>query len=277
MGFGFASLIASPIIANLIPLIGISNTFFLLGTVYFLIMIFSASYLSKPPQSFTDEFAIKTSSKKKIDIAQLTASEALKTKRFYYLWLMLFINITCGIAIISVASPMAQEIAGLSAVAAATMVGVMGLFNGGGRIGWASLSDKIGRPNTYIAFFLIQIVAFALLPQAKNPITFQALVLVILTCYGGGFASIPAYIGDMFGTKQLAAIHGFILTAWAAAGVTGPMIVSYIRSTTNAYDKTLYIFVGFFTLALITSILAKMEMSRLKNNPSQKYWWDETK
>ena len=272
MGFGFASLIASPIIANLIPVIGIANTFSLLGIVYIVIMLCSASYLTLPPKEWADKHKAKIARKTTQEILPLTANEAIKTRKFYYLWLMLFINITCGIAIISVASPMAQEIAGLSPVAAATMVGIMGLFNGAGRIGWASLSDKIGRPNTYIAFYIIQIFAFALLPLAQNPVTFQILVLLILTCYGGGFASIPAYISDMFGTKQLAAIHGYILTAWAAAGIVGPMLVSYVRSTTNAYDKTLYIFVGFFVTALITSLLAKIEMRQIL---VKKYWWDK--
>jgi len=272
MGFGFASLIASPIIANLIPSIGIANTFTMLGVVYLAIMIFSASYLTLPPKDWAEKHKAKITKNTAPEIIPLTANEAIKTRKFYYLWLMLFINITCGIAIISVASPMAQEIAGLTTVSAATMVGIMGLFNGAGRIGWATLSDKIGRPNTYIAFFVIQIFAFAMLPQAKNPITFQMLVLLILTCYGGGFASIPAYISDMFGTKQLAAIHGYILTAWAAAGIVGPMIVSYVRSTTNAYDKTLYIFVGFFVIALITSILAKIEM---KQEHVKRFWWDK--
>ena len=272
MGFGFASLIASPIIANLIPVIGIANTFSLLGIVYIVIMLCSASYLTLPPKEWADKHKAKIARKTTQEIVPLTANEAIKTRKFYYLWLMLFINITCGIAIISVASPMAQEIAGLSPVAAATMVGIMGLFNGAGRIGWASLSDKIGRPNTYIAFYIIQIFAFALLPLAQNPVTFQILVLLILTCYGGGFASIPAYISDMFGTKQLAAIHGYILTAWAAAGIVGPMLVSYVRSTTNAYDKTLYIFVGFFVTALITSLLAKIEMRQIL---VKKYWWDK--
>lgn len=272
MGFGFASLIASPIIANLIPVIGIANTFSLLGIVYIVIMLCSASYLTLPPKEWADKHKAKIARKTTQEILPLTANEAIKTRKFYYLWLMLFINITCGIAIISVASPMAQEIAGLSPVAAATMVGIMGLFNGAGRIGWASLSDKIGRPNTYIAFYIIQIFAFALLPLAQNPVTFQILVLLILTCYGGGFASIPAYISDMFGTKQLAAIHGYILTAWAAAGIVGPMLVSYVRSTTNAYDKTLYIFVGFFVIALITSLLAKIEMRQIL---VKKYWWDK--
>ncbi len=122
------------------------------------------------------------------DLSQLTANEAVKTKRFWYLWLMLFINVTCGIAILSVASPMAQEIAGLSVTAAATMVGLMGLFNGAGRIGWASISDLIGRPNVYTAFFIIQIAAFILLPTLTHALLFQVALFLIMTCYGGGFA-----------------------------------------------------------------------------------------
>src|SRR5699024_8467905 len=115
--------------------------------------------------------------------------------------------------LLAVASPMAQEITGMSAVTAATVVGVMGLFNGAGRIGWASLSDYIGRPNVYTAFFVIQIAAYFLLPISTNAIIFMILLYAIMTCYGGGFASVPAYIGDIFGTKQLGAIHGYILTA----------------------------------------------------------------
>ena len=263
MGFGFASLIASPIIARLILIIGIPNTFFSLGITYFSIMMLSASYLSPPPEGWLPAGFKNKVGEKKSNTVQLTANEAVKTKRFYYLWLMLFINITCGIAIISVASPMAQEIAKLSPLAAATMVGFMGLFNGSGRIGWASLSDYIGRPKTYILFFIIQIIAFSLLPRANSPIVFQLLIFVILTCYGGGFASIPAYIGDFFGTKQLAAIHGYILTAWAAAGYIGPTLVTWIKESTNSYEKTLYVFVGGFIVALITAILAKLEADKI--------------
>ncbi len=268
MGFGFASLIAGPVIARLIQAIGISNTFYSMGLTYLCIMLSSALYLAPPTAGWLPSAYKKQidEGKKKIktDLEQLTANEAVRTPRFYFLWLMLFINITCGIAIISVASPMAQEIAGLSTLSAATMVGIMGLFNGAGRIGWASFSDYIGRPLTYTLFFVIQIIAFFLLPQAKNPIVFQALVFIILTCYGGGFASIPAYIGDMFGTKQLAAIHGYILTAWAAAGYVGPTIVAWVHEKTDSYEKTLYVFVGFFVIACITSLLCMNEIRRIK-------------
>jgi OFA family oxalate/formate antiporter-like MFS transporter len=170
MGFGFAAMIASPVVARLIGWVGIANTFFTLGVVYFLLMLASASYLAPPEEGWLPAAFRKLveAGKKHLhrDLEQLTAAQALRTRRFYYLWIMPFINITCGIAIISVASPMAQEIAGLSTFAAATMVGLMGVFNGGGRIGWATLSDYIGRPMTYILFFVIQIGAFALLPQA---------------------------------------------------------------------------------------------------------------
>lgn len=203
------------------------------------------------------------------DLSQLTANEALKTRRFWMLWTMLFLNVTCGIAVIAVASPMAQEIAGMTSLAAATMVGLMGIFNGGGRIGWASFSDYIGRPNTYSAFFLIQIVAFFLLPNTTNPLFFQILIFAILTCYGGGFASVPAYIGDLFGTKQLGAIHGYILTAWAMAGVVGPMLVSTIPEATKSYNLTMYVFVGLFAIALTVSFLIRLDIRRLRSTSQQ--------
>ncbi|MCP3762920.1 OFA family MFS transporter [Domibacillus sp. A3M-37] len=267
MGFGFASLIASPIIARLINSIGISNTFYLLGTVYFFVMILSSLYLAPPPKGWLPAGMKEGQGgkeTKKADLSELTANEAVKTVRFWALWFMLFINVTCGIAIISVASPMAQDIAGLSAAAAATMVGIMGLFNGFGRIGWASISDYIGRPNVYTAFFVIQIVAFMLLPNLTNAILFQITVFIILSCYGGGFASIPAYIGDLFGTKQLGAIHGYILTAWAAAGLVGPIVASNIREATNSYSLTLYIFTAAFVVALVISMLVRVNIRKVR-------------
>ncbi|PTX64970.1 OFA family oxalate/formate antiporter-like MFS transporter [Melghirimyces profundicolus] len=270
MGFGFASLISGPIMARLIGSTGIAPTFYILGTVYFLLMVGSSLYLAPPPQGWMPEGfqkQIEAGTRRPVrDMAQLTAKQALKTRRFYFLWLMLFINVTCGIAIISVASPMAQEIAGLSVLAAAAMVGLMGLFNGIGRIGWASLSDYIGRPNTYTAFFTIQLVAFFLLPHTTQPLLFQGLVFLILTCYGGGFASIPAYIGDLFGTRELGAIHGNILTAWAAAGLAGPAITSWIRDTTGSYAGSLSVFAAFFAVALIISLWIQVDIRRLRQH-----------
>ena len=204
-----------------------------------------------------ERFKEKIKARKKTikeDLANIGLNEAIKTPRFYGLWLMLFINVTCGIAIIGVASPLLQEVLGLSAIAAAAAVGLMGIFNGAGRLLWASLSDYLTRPIVYVIFFATQAVAFYMLPSITEVLVFQIVLYFIMTCYGGGFASIPAYIGDIFGTKELGAIHGYILTAWAAAGLVGPLIISMVKDATGSYSQTLYVFAGFFIIAFIVSI-----------------------
>jgi len=266
MGFGFASLIASPIIQKLIVTVGLRNTFFIMGTAYFAVMILSSQYLAPPHPGWTPMgYKHKAVSAREIRPREdLGVREALRTRRFYFLWLMLFINITCGIAVISVASPMGQEIAAMTPYQAAAMVGLMGLFNGGGRIGWAALSDYAGRPNTYSAFFVLQILAFSLLPKTADALLFQALLFIIMTCYGGGFACIPAYIGDLFGTKHLATIHGAILTAWAAAGLVGPLFAAWIREQTGNYSQTLFVSLFLFVPALVISILIRFGAQKPK-------------
>ena len=268
MGFGFASLIAGPVIQRLIVHVGIANTFFSLGFVYFCIMFASAQYLAPPPAGWSPEgWKASVASglrKPRSDLAQLLAAEAVKTRRFYWLWSMLFVNVTCGIAIISVASSMAQESVGMTALQAATMVGIMGLFNGGGRIAWAFVSDYIGRPNTYTLFFLLEIVMFFLLMRMPAPLAFQALIFLIMTCYGGGFSCIPAYIADIFGTKQLGAIHGYTLTAWAAAGLTGPILVAWVRQMSGSYSGVLTIFLGLFVIAFIISMAARIDIRKIR-------------
>ncbi|RFU63087.1 OFA family MFS transporter [Bacillus sp. V59.32b] len=275
MGFGFAAAIASPIMDTLIKSVGTANTFYILGASYFVIMTLSSLYLERPPVDWAPEgFKEKVQSGKariQQDLSQLTANEAIKTSRFYYLWVMLFINITCGIAILSAAKPLAQESIGLSTAEAAALVGILGLFNGFGRLAWASISDYIGRPNTYTIFFASQIILFTLLPHTKEAILFQIMLAVIYTMYGGGFAAIPAFIGDMFGTKQLGAIHGYILTAWAAAGLAGPMFAAWMKDTTGSYGTSLTFFAGLFIVALVVSLLIRLDIRRLRrlNEASQ--------
>ncbi|RSL30189.1 MFS transporter [Salibacterium salarium] len=269
MGFGFSATIFSPLIGALIESVGIASTFYISGVIFLIVMIPSALYLEKPPADYM-QHAKKEETKMNMELSQLTANEAVKTRRFWYLWLMLFINVTCGIAILAVASPMGQEIAGLSAAAAATMVGIMGFFNGAGRIAWASISDYMGRANVYTAFFIIQIGAYFILPSITQALLFQILLFLILSCYGGGFASIPAYIGDLFGTKQLGAIHGYILTAWAAAGLVGPNVAAWIRETTQSYAGTLYIFGVMVVLAFIISLLIRIDINQLKQQRNEK-------
>ena len=261
MGFGFGALAGAPVFNWLIDTVGLHQTFWVIGVAYMIIMYLSAIYLEKPPEGWMPagmKEAVE-SGKKKVtkDISNLLANEAVKKWPFYGLWIMMFINISCGIAVIYSASPLAQESIGLTATEAAAIVGLLGLFNGLGRLGWASASDVLTRPLTYVTFFVLQIGAFALLPNVTSVIFFQIILYLILTCYGGGFATLPAYIGDLFGTKQLGAIHGYVLTAWSAAGLAGPQLIAYVRTTTGSYSTSMYIFSGIFVVALIVSLLMR--------------------
>ncbi len=269
MGFGFASAISGPAIKVLIDAVGVSSTFYILGSIYFIVMFSAAQYLANPPEGYMPAHftaAINAGKKKlKEDLVNITRDEAVKTARFYGLWIMLFINVTCGIAIISVASPLLQEVIGISALAAASAVGLMGIFNGAGRIAWASISDYLTRPAVFVLFFITQIIAFYMLTTVTSILLFQILLYYIMTCYGGAFASVPAYIGDIFGTKELGAIHGYILTAWALAGLVGPIIIAYVKDTTGSYTGTLYVFVALFVVALITSLLMLSNIKKIKS------------
>lgn len=252
MGFGFASLIAGPLMQRLTTAYGLVENFLVLGTVYMIVMGLSALYL-KPPTANENKAEQKNSCMQH----GFTENEALKTWQFSALWWIFFVNITCGIGLLAVASPMAQEVIGMSPAAAASLVGVIGLFNGAGRIFWSTVSDYIGRGYTYALFFLLQILAFWKLASTTETFLFEALVLLIITCYGGGFSCMPAYLSDIFGTRKLSAIHGRILTAWGLAGVVGPFLVSRLRESTSGYTLTLYFFAGCFVVNLIVALLLK--------------------
>ncbi|WP_166334780.1 L-lactate MFS transporter [Sphingobacterium chungjuense] len=263
MGFGFASLIFGPIMQSLFEGVGVINAFYILGIVYLLVILSSAQYMERPPEGYLPNAYNPGEGKKvKSDLSNLTRNEAVKTVRFYYIWIMIFINISCGIAIIAAASPMTQELLGYSAMQAAAIVGLMGVFNGIGRILWSSISDYIGRANTYILFFFFQILAFYFLPYIEIEMLFLAILFLILTMYGGGFATLPAFLGDLFGTKQLGAIHGMVLTAWGIAGIAGPSIYDYVREHTGSLTTTLQVFAGMFVVALIISLLMKVSINR---------------
>lgn len=268
MGFGAGALITAPVAASLIASVGVTTTFYILGISYFILISLGASYIAPPPEGFMPKgMEADLASGKKVmkkDLAQLTARQAVKTRRFWMLWTMMLINVSAGIMIISVASPMAQELVGLTAAGAATLVGIMGIFNGGGRLGWAAISDYIGRPTVFMMFFIIQIVAFVMLPGITNVIIFQVFILLIVSCYGGGFSNLPAFIGDMFGTRQLGAIHGYLLTTWSLGGIIGPAIVSQVYAATNSYVPVFYIFIGLISVALVLSILIRMDIRRVE-------------
>lgn len=259
MGFGFASLIAGPVMQLLIAKYGLINNFIILGCVYMVIMTASSLYLEPPKVPAVTEVKAKLASLPENTQVQYTVNEAMKTWHFYALWWIFFINITCGIGLLAVASPMAQEVIQMTPLAAASMVGIIGLLNGLGRIVWSTISDYIGRRNTYIMFFLLEIAAFYMLASVTDSFLFQVLIFLIITCYGGGFSCMPAYLSDLFGTKQLSAIHGRILTAWGLAGIAGPLLLSWIKETTNSYSITLYFFSGCFVISLLIAVILKLK------------------
>ncbi|SOC02710.1 OFA family oxalate/formate antiporter-like MFS transporter [Ureibacillus xyleni] len=268
LGFGSGALITAPVAANLMEGVGISTTYFILGASYFVLMILGASYIAPPVQGYMPEgmknAATAGKTKVKQDLAQMTAREAVKTKYFWMLWSMHLVNVTAGIMMISVASPMAQEIVGLSVAGAAAMVGLMGMFNGGGRLIWAAVSDYIGRPNIFVIFFVIQVITFAVLPFTTNVLLFQVFIFLVVSCYGGGFSNLPAYASDLFGTKQLGVIHGYLLTTWSLGGIFGPILVNTVKNMTNSYIPVFYIFTGLIAVSLLISLLLRSEVNKKK-------------
>lgn len=251
MGFGFASLLTSPIAQYFIQSDGVVTTFYILGVIYFVIMLIVSQFMKRP----TEEDLKALGSEKTATIGKgMTATEGLKTEQFYLLWVILFINITCGIGLISAASPMAQDMAGFSAESAAVLVGILGIFNGFGRLLWAALSDYLGRSKTFSILLIVSLFMTAGLLFLQVPWFFSIALSLLMTCYGAGFSLLPAYLSDIFGTKELAALHGFALTAWAIAGLVGPILLSETYEIFHTYTTTLVVFLVIYLIALAVSL-----------------------
>ena len=275
MGFGGGALIAAPLSVALMNHFktaansGVTATFIAMGLIYLVFMSIGAIFVKVPAPDWTPEgYIAPTQSSRMITHANVEVDEALRTPQFYLLWGVLCMNVTAGIGVIGQASPMIQEMfpGRVTPLTAAGFVGLLSLFNMGGRFVWSSISDVIGRKNTYYCFFLIGIVLYALVPTTGSigsVALFVAGFGIILSMYGGGFATVPAYLRDMFGTMQVGAIHGRLLTAWSTAGVLGPVLVNYIRdyqishgvAKAQAYSVTMYIMAGLLLIGLICNHL----------------------
>jgi len=243
-GFGAGALITAPIAERLIASVGVSRTFTILGIAYFVVLVLAAMVMRNPPEGYA--VAGAASNSRGSEAQSFTLPHALRTWQWYGLWLTLFLNTTAGIAIISQASPMAQEISRVDAATAAGLVGIISIANGAGRFLWAWLSDAVGRKTVFITMFLIQAVAFLLLSQVSSFVYLAILAPVILLCYGGGFGTMPAFAADYFGPRDIGSIYGLMLTAWGAAGVVGPTVIAQVRQATGEYQEALRI------MALVT-------------------------
>lgn len=277
MGFGGGAMIGSPLSVILMKhfqsatSVGVAETFVVMGILYFISMTIGSLAIRIPPEGWQPAGWTATAAPKKmVTQHHVHIDEALKTPQFYLLWLMLCLNVTAGIGVIGQASVMLQEMfkGGITPEAAAGFVGLLSLFNMGGRFLWSSASDYLGRQNTYFVFFVLGAFLYAILPHLSasgSTVLFIAATAVILSMYGGGFSTIPAYLADIFGTRYVGGIHGRLLTAWAAAGIFGPVLVNYIReyqiahnvAKADAYTATLYIMAGLLVLGFICNLLMK--------------------
>ena len=267
MGFGGGAMIASPLSVRLMDYFktpastGVVPTFVTLGILYFVYMMFGVFTVRLPGT----EGAVVGARPAGVG---LDAAQAIRTRQFWLLWIMLCANVTAGIGVLGQASAMIQEVFSgrISAGAAAGFVGLLSLANMAGRFLWSSLSDVIGRRATYAIFFSLGAALYALVPgigRSGNVALFVAGYALILTMYGGGFATIPAYLRDMFGTLQVGAIHGRLLTAWSTAGILGPALVNYIReynlahgvAKADAYGFTMYVMAGLLVIGFAANML----------------------
>jgi len=277
MGFGGGAMIGAPLSIWLMDhfksasSVGVMETFIIMGCIYFLSMLIGSLTIRTPPDNWQPEgWVPSVIQNNMITRHHVHIDQVLKTPQFYLLWLVLCLNVTAGIGVLGQASVMIQEIfkGTISAAAAAGFVGLLSLFNMGGRFFWSSASDYIGRKNTYSIFFILGIALYASVPSigaSGNMGLFIMLYALILSMYGGGFSTIPAYLADIFGTQYVGGIHGRLLTAWATAGVLGPVLVNYIRQfqieqgvdKADAYSITMYIMAGLLSLGFLCNLLIR--------------------
>jgi len=286
MGFGGGAMIGGPLASNLMAYFkaagqpSIPFTMVTMGALYFIFMMFGVFTIRVPQDGWKPEgWTPATKSSRLITTHNVAVHNAWRTPQFWLLWVILFTNVTAGIGILEQASPMIQDLfkGTIGPVAAGGFVGLLSLFNMGGRFFWSSVSDFLGRKPTYFIFFTLGSVLYFLLPftggnRLNSVWLFVSVCVVLLSMYGGGFATIPAYLKDMYGTYHVSAIHGRILTAWSTAGVLGPVLVNYTREyqlahgvdRAGAYQSVLHIMCGLLVVGFIANFLV--------HPVSEKYW-----
>jgi MFS family permease len=277
MGFGGGALIASPLSSTLLetyasnPVNAIVPSFLTLGAIYLVSMMIGAFVVRLPAEGWQPEGWTPPTEEETGDLqttADVSASSSIRTPQFWLLWTVLFCNVTAGIGLLEQASPMIQDyFSWITPAAAAGFVGLLSLANMAGRIGWSSTSDYIGRKPTYMMYLGVGAVLYFVLAAfgATSLVLFLLVTVVILSFYGGGFATIPAYLKDMFGVAEVGAIHGRLLTAWSAAGVAGPLIINAIadyqiaagRTGADLYTLSLFIMVGVLAVGFVANLLVR--------------------
>lgn len=286
MGFGGGAMIGGPLANNLMSFFqaqgdaaAIPETFMVMGALYFVFMMYGVFTIRVPMPGWKPEgYVPAQKASAMIATSNVDVATACKTPQFWLLWIVLATNVTAGIGILEQASPMIQDFfkGTIGPAAAVGFVGLLSLFNMAGRFFWASVSDHLGRKKTYTCFFVIGAVLYSVLPKVHSVGAFVGIACIMLSMYGGGFATIPAYLKDLFGGYHVSAIHGRLLTAWSTAGIVGPLIVNgildhYVETgmpKEQAYPVILHIMSGLLVVGFIANILVKPV--------NEKYWLKET-
>ena len=272
MGFGGGAFVAGYLNVYLMDLIGVARTVMILGVIYFVVMVIGSRLMQSPPRGWKPAgWTPPEKTHAMIATTSVSRNQAVSTLQFFLLWGILFINVTAGIGILAQASPMMQDMFGRTPAQAAAVVSIISLFNAGGRFMWASGSDYIGRRNTYTIFFVVQVMLFLLIPgfAARGQwLFFQISLFIIFTMYGGGFATIPAFLADIFGPQNVGAIHGAVLTAWSAAAIAGPVIITELSNRAkaglppganrvNIYDTPLQVLAALLAVGFVLTLLVR--------------------
>ena len=272
MGFGGGAFVAGYLNVFFMDRLGVAGTIGLLGVVYFGVMLAGSRLMVSPPPGWTPPgWTPPVRVHRLISTRSVTRNEALRTPQFYLLWTILFINVTAGIGILAQASPMMQDMFGRTPLEAGAIVSIISLFNAGGRFAWASASDVIGRRNTYTIFFVAQLALFLLIPGLAargNWWLFQVSLFAVFTMYGGGFATIPAFLADIFGPMNVGAIHGAVLTAWSAAAIVGPLVITELANRAKAalppganrvgiYDQPLEVLASLLAVGAVVTLFVR--------------------
>jgi OFA family oxalate/formate antiporter-like MFS transporter len=259
MGFGFGAFFMGKIAPAMVNSMGVASTFYIFGVIFLILVTAAAQFYKNPPKGWLP--AGFTPPKTAASAAQsFTFDEAKKTPQWWMLWLMLCLNISAGLGLLSQLSPMAQDIIGKTqgltdpkalALAGGTILAIASIFNGLGRLFWAWLSDAMGRKNVFITMFITQAILYIVLPSISSQFLFTVIACYLLACYGGGFATMPAFAADSFGPAYIGRVYGIMLTAWSVAGVVGPLVFAQLKGI------ALYVAAGLLIVGSLIALIYK--------------------
>jgi OFA family oxalate/formate antiporter-like MFS transporter len=257
-GFGAGALVTAPVATRLIQATGVLHTFAVLGIAFLIVTVIAGWFMQNPPQGWRPEgWTPKPLQTAQRAAKEFTLGQALSTWQWWALWLLLFLNTSAGISIISQEAPMFQELAKVTAIVAAGMVGVVSIGNAVGRVFWAWVSDLVTRRATFAVMFVLQVALFWFLPGIHAAVPLTVIAFMILLCYGGGFGTMPAFAADYFGAKNVGPIYGLMLTAWGFASAFGPLLIAHMRQSSGTYRGGLHVIAAIMLVSIVMPLLVK--------------------